>query len=97
MSTPYNELILTDQLLPPAYLVRREGNVLTRVCPSVYPQGRGVPTLARFKVPTPPPVPGQDQGGGTQGTYSPARLGQRRGYPKVPTPPPQPGQDEGKW
>ena len=29
-------------LLPPAYVVRREGNVLTRVCPSVCPQG-GVP------------------------------------------------------
>ena len=25
--------------LPPAYVVRREGNVLTRVCPSVCPQG----------------------------------------------------------
>ena len=29
------------RLLPPAYVVRREGNVLTRVCPSVYPQGGG--------------------------------------------------------
>ena len=32
-------------LLPPAYVVRREGNVLTRVCPSIHqsvcPRGRG--------------------------------------------------------
>ena len=27
--------------LPPAYVVRREGNVLTRVCPSVCPRGGG--------------------------------------------------------
>ena len=36
----------TSILLPPAYVVRREGNVLTRVCPSVCPQwggGGGVP------------------------------------------------------
>ena len=30
-------------LLPPVYVVRREGNVLTRVCPSVCPQGGGYP------------------------------------------------------
>ena len=28
-----------SHFLPPAYVVRREGNVLTRVCPSVCPQG----------------------------------------------------------
>ena len=32
-------ICLQAQLLPPAYVVRREGNVLTCVCPSVCPQG----------------------------------------------------------
>ena len=32
---------LLNYLLPPAYVVRREGYVLTRVCPSVCPQGGG--------------------------------------------------------
>ena len=36
-------LIVPLQSLPPAYVVRREGNVLTRVCPSVCPQGGAVP------------------------------------------------------
>ena len=34
---PIIQIMIT--LLPPAYVVRREGNVLTRVCPSVCPQG----------------------------------------------------------
>ena len=49
-STPYlekqvrismNEESHFSASLPPAYVVRREGNVLTRVCPSVCPQGGG--------------------------------------------------------
>ena len=31
------------QLLPPAYVVRREGNVLTRVCPSICLSTGGIP------------------------------------------------------
>ena len=57
-------------LLPPAYVVRREGNVLTRVCPSVCPQGgRGyLPWPCPRYLST--PWPGQDGGEGVpQRTY----------------------------
>ena len=39
-----NCLLLSLEFLPPAYVVRREGNVLTRVCPSIcLSTGGGVP------------------------------------------------------
>ena len=52
--TPLSQMNIGAQskinvLLPPAYVVRREGNVLTRVCPSIHPSiclstvGGGVP------------------------------------------------------
>ena len=68
------EISLPFTYLPPAYIVQREGNVLTRVCPSVCPQrgvrwpgpeGGGVPRLG---------LDGRGCGGGGGGV------------PKVPTP-----------
>ena len=85
--------------LPPAYVVRREGNSLSLL---VCPQGMGVPILDRSKVPIPldkipnppPPQPGQDGGGGTPRYLPPSQvrtgeLSTQGTYPpaKVPTPP----------
>ena len=64
------EFSISFQLLPPAYVVRREGNVLTRVCPSIHPsvcpQGGtppglegGYPTQVRIRG---VPWPGLDGG-----------------------------------
>ena len=35
MPISIRQLLMRQLLLPPAYVVRREGNVLTRVCPSI--------------------------------------------------------------
>ena len=62
-------------LLPPAYVVRREGNVLTPVCVSVHRGG----SQAQVQVGG---VPGPGPGGG--GTWSQVRGGPRSrwgGYP----------------
>ena len=61
--------------LPPAYRVRREGYVLTRVCPSVCPQEGGVSQLTQPGV----GVRSSQQGGGqvqpAGGGSGPARGG----------------------
>ena len=48
-SSPFKNEYTLEQLLPPAYVVRREG-VLTRVCPSIHdsvcPQGGGGSVLS---------------------------------------------------
>ena len=84
-------------LLPTAYVVRREGYVLTRVCPSIRlstPRGGGTRarsrwggggTPARSDRRVPQPGPG---GGGVPhlaGGYPPSDLA--RGYPTSGTPP----------
>ena len=77
------------RFLPPAYVVQRKGNVLTRVCPSVCPQGeRGYP-----KVPT--PLPGQDGGEGYPKVLTP-QPGQDVGRATPRYLPPLPGQDRGR-
>ena len=82
--------------LPPAYVVRREGNVLTRVCPSVCPRGWGGYPYPIMLCNISQNAMGQTPGGGTlpggwvpcQGGYC-ARGGTRVGHP------PRPGQDGG--
>ena len=89
---------ITNTFLPPAYVVRREGNVLTRVCPSICLSTGGVPishnALQHF-----PECHGAD----TEGVPCQVQLGggypARRGgtlpggYPGGV--PPRPGQDGG--
>ena len=87
-------------LLLPIYVVRREGNVLTRVCLSVCPLGVGTyPDLVQGTNPHParsgqggiarylPPSQVRMSGRGTP-RYLPslARSGRGEGYFKVPTP-----------
>ena len=81
------------QLLPPAYVVRREGNVLTRVCPSIclstgggYPYPIMLCNISQNAMGQPGGVPCQVQpGGGVPwwgGGEYPARGGiPWRGYP----------------
>ena len=70
-----SQLTAKSVFLPTAYVVRREGNILTRVCPSVSPHLRGVPE------------PGPDEGRwGTQRGYLPTQtrvppIRPDRGYP----------------
>ena len=61
--------------LPPAYVVRREGNVLTRVCPSVSPQGGGGVSQPTQPGGVSPAGGGQSSRGGSvqPGGISPAR------------------------
>ena len=67
-----------DTLLPTAYVVRREGYVLTRVCPSVCPHPGGYPSQVKVGG-----YPSQVQPGGTPtGGYPPSDLAPLHlGYP----------------
>ena len=93
----FKTVFVKNLLLPPAYVVRREGNVLTRVCPSVCPQG-GYPypiilcnITQNSMGQTPREVPSWVQLGGARTGGYPAR-----GYPgRVPPAGYPPGQDEG--
>ena len=89
--------IRSKAYLPPAYVVRREGNVLTRVCPSIHvcPQGGDTPARSRWGVPQPGPDRGVRRPGPDEGYPSQVQLGE---YPQ-PSPDgggvPQPGLDRG--
>ena len=78
------KLAMMAFLLPPAYVVRREGNVLTGVCPSVCPQeGEGQVQGTH--------PPARSDGGGGIPRYLTPFTGQDRGV-KVPNPlPPRQG------
>ena len=79
-------------LLPTTYVVRREGYVLTRVCPSVCPHPGGGGTLARSSEGYPTSgtpsqtLLGVPQPGGYPTSGTPIRPGQ--GYPTLGTTPP---------
>ena len=68
-------------LLPPGYVVRREGNVLTCVCPSVCPQAEG--GTPRYL----PPSQVSMGGGGTPRYLSPAARSGWEGVPPRYLPP----------
>ena len=82
--------LVKSWLLPPAYVVRRQGNVLTRVCPSIHLSvHRGVPQ------------PGLDGGGGypgqvqTEGGTPTRSRWSKVGYLLAGMGYPWPGQDGG--
>ena len=83
---------LLNRFLPTAYVVRREGYVLTRVCLSVHTWGGGYPGQVQMGGGCTPAR--SDGGGGQRGTLGRSRQGVPQpgpagvGYPTLGPPPP---------